>query len=529
MDKLKQTLLHSSARFQWDKVGIYSHHGIDLPVSALRSKQSCGIGEYYDLMPLIDWCHDHKIDVIMLLPLNETSATDPSPYNAISSCALHPVYLSLENLPFLSSYPEIRSKLSQFKSLNTTQHVQYHEVYVKKFAWLKEYYETVKLSLLEDPAFHSFRESQKSWLETYALFKILKERASQASWTTWAKQDKSPTRKEFEALTHEHREEILFHSALQFHCFEQLRNIKNYANVKGVFFKGDIPILLNPDSADVWADPVFFDMTMTAGTPPDSFSVDGQNWGFPLFNWEIMRRFTENFGWWKTRIAYADNFYDIFRIDHIVGFFRLWGIPLNRPPKEGHYIPSESSLWIPQGREILEFINSNSNMLPIGEDLGSVPNDVKDCLQTLGICGTKIIRWEKDHGEYIPYSHYPILSMSSVSTHDTDTLKGWWTRHPDEAQAFSHFKKWTYSPTLSFDHHKELLRDCHHTPSLFHINLLQEYLALFPELVWPSTDDERINVPGTLNAFNWTYRFRPSVEEIVAHAGLNKAMDEIIR
>lgn len=527
MDDWKK-VLRGPIRCQWDKIGMYPHHGIDLPLSALRSQWSSGIGEYYDLLPLIDWCRDRKMDVIMLLPLNETSPVDPSPYNAISSCALHPIFLSLEHLPFIPSYPALKDRLGELKRLNQGGRVQYREVYAKKLAWLKMYFNTVKQALLEDPSFQQFRKREEDWLETYALFKILKDKMGQTSWATWPKPYKAPTRKEMEFLLAEQAEEVLFHSALQFLCFEQLRSVKNYANLRGVFIQGDIPILVNLDSADVWGDPFFFDLTMSAGAPPDYFNSQGQHWGFPLFNWELMRRAKVNFSWWKTRIHYAEHFYDIFRIDHIVGFFRIWGIPWDKPATEGRFVPSDASLWIPQGREILEFIDSVSTMLPIGEDLGNVPGEVKDCLRSLGICGTKIIRWEKDQNRYTPYAEYPELSMTSVSTHDADTLRGWWQNCPDEAKLFAQFKGWNYAPNLRLDQVKEILRDSHHTPSLFHINLLQEYLALFPELVWPEVSDERINIPGTMNDKNWTYRFRLPVEAIVAHEGLRKAVDEIV-
>jgi len=119
--------------------------------------------------------------------------------------------------------------------------------------------------------------------------------------------------------------------------------------------------------------------------------------------------------------------------------------------------------------------------------------------------------------------------MTSVSTHDTEPLALWWQALPDEAKAFADFKGWTYSPKLTFEQHQEILRDSHQTPSLFHVNLLQDYLSLFPELVWENPKDEQINIPGTTSPFNWTYRFRVSVEEMVSHEGLRSAMQSIIR
>jgi 4-alpha-glucanotransferase len=163
--------------------------------------------------------------------------------------------------------------------------------------------------------------------------------------------------------------------------------------------------------------------------------------------------------------------------------------------------------------------------------LGSVPSSVRTTLAELGICGTKVIRWERRYeqdGSFIPFSDYPKLSLTTVSTHDSDTLQLWWQNSPDEAKAFCAFLGWNYSPDLSFDQRLKLLNDAHHTPSIFHINLLQEYLALFPELVSANPQDERINVPGKVLPANWTYRFRPSIEEIAAHLPLKKAIASVL-
>lgn len=530
MENLKKQLLSSPARYLWEKIGIYPHHGINLPLGALRSQKSCGIGEFFDLLPMIDWCHELKLDVLMLLPLNESSS-DPSPYNSISSKALHPIYLSLANLPYLDSYPEIKRRLEDLRPLNDATRTRYHEVLQKKIAWLWDYFSAVKISFVQNPDFQIFKENHP-WLEPYALFKVFKKKMGHHHWSTWPSEMRIPSKTEYDRFLKENEEEILFYSALQHLCFEQLRCVKSYAETKKVFLKGDIPILLNPDSADVWAEPHLFDLTLAAGAPPDMYNSEGQYWACPLFNWEILRKYSENFRWWKDRLNFAEHFYDIFRIDHIVGFFRIWAISLHHSPKEGRYIPEDPSLWVAQGQEILQFLHHNSNMLPIGEDLGTVPFEVKRCLEELGIPGTKIIRWERrwdQHGEFIPYAEYPPLSMTSLSTHDTEPLHLWWQAHPSEAEAFARFKGWAYSPHLSFEQHKEILHDSHHTPSLFHINLLQDYLSLFPELVWPDAKEERINIPGTQDPFNWTYRFRVSVEELAAHEGLRKAMTDLLR
>lgn len=266
MDQLKEQLLSSPARHLWEKIGIFSHHGIDLPLAALRTKNSCGIGEFLDLLPMIDWLHELKFDVLMLLPLNE-STTDSSPYNSISSRALHPIYLSLENLPYLESHPEIKSELEQLRYLNETPRVQYNEVLSKKMALLRQYFSAVQKNFSQSPEFQHFR-AQHSWLEPYALFKVLKEKMKQMRWQDWPREMRAPSRAEYDHYLKKNQDEIDFYIVLQYLCFEQMKCVRNYAAAKKVFLKGDIPILINPDSVDVWTDPYLFDLTLSAGAPP---------------------------------------------------------------------------------------------------------------------------------------------------------------------------------------------------------------------------------------------------------------------
>lgn len=511
------TLLNCPTARQWRKIGVKSRHGIDLPLSALRSLKSCGIGEFYDLIPLIDWCSEIGMEVIQLLPLND-SGSDPAPYNAISSCALNPIYLSLHVLPEVETLPDAQM-------LNELPRTAYNEVQSLKLNFLRDYYSKKGSSLTKTKGFEIFIRDNP-WVIPYALFKALKDKLEHNPWMSWPDELKSPN---YKALLEKHHNEMLFYAALQYLCHLQLSNVKTYANQKEILLKGDIPILISADSVDVWLRPDLFDFTVSAGAPPDAYNANGQYWGFPILNWESAQK--GNYSWWKTRLDASKNYYDLYRIDHVVGFFRIWVIPLNHPAKEGKFIPENPALWIPQGQEILQMMVETTSMLPIAEDLGQIPPSVRACLLEMGICGTKVIRWERDYqknGFFIPYNNYPALSMTTVSTHDCETLQLWWQNFPEEAKAFATFKNWTYSPDLSYDKRLEILYDAHHTPSLFHINLLQEYLALFPDLVWPNPADERINVPGQVLPTNWTYRFRKSVEEIVGHSGLKKVVKELI-
>ncbi len=506
---------------QWNKIGVKSRHGINIPLASLKTAQSSGIGEFADLIPLIDWCHEVGFEVIQLLPLND-SGTDPSPYSALSSCALHPIYLSLQHLPSLPGNPTPPDA----SHLNIMPRVSYLEVLSLKLNFLHTYINEAGSDIIKSKEFQAFLD-QNQWLVPYALFKVLKDKLQHTPWMSWPQELKTPDFKKLEA---EHSQEVVFYLLLQFLCHLQMIQVKEYAHSKGILLKGDIPILISPDSADAWFKPDRFNFTLSAGAPPDAFKWDGQYWGFPLYNWEDLKN--EDFFWWKDRLKAASNYYDLYRIDHVVGFFRIWAIPLNHSPKEGKFLPENPSLWVPQGKEILLMMLKASQMLPIAEDLGEVPPSVRTTLAELGICGTKVIRWERKYdqgGRFIPFNEYPVLSMTTVSTHDSETLQLWWLDPIEDAKEFCAFKGWTFSPDLSYDHRLQILRDAHHTPSLFHINLLPEYLALFPELVSSHPDDERINVPGKILPTNWTYRLHVPLEEITRHEALKKAIKAILK
>lgn len=517
---LEKQLLSTSVGPQWTHVGIRHHHGIDVPLSALHSKHSCGIGEFFDLIPLIDFCKDVGMDVIQLLPLNDTG-DDSSPFFAVSAMALSSLYLSLHKLP------GVREKdLVEMRRLNSTKRVAFHEVQAHKLLFLRHYFERHGAQMVQEREFEEFVD-ENPWVEKYALFKVLKDLMSKNHWLKWPSELKHLSPKQMDDLIEKHFVEMCFYVFLQFLCFKQLTEVKAYAGKAGVLLKGDIPILISPDSADVWEYSDEFDLNYSAGAPPDVYSADGQYWGLPLFKWDVMKE--RSFDWWRTRLSYAGNFYDIYRIDHVLGFFRIWAIPLNKPAAKGKFIPEDEAHWLKHGTDILSILVDHSPMLPIAEDLGTVPDSVRHALTDLGICGTKVIRWEMTEQEhFIDLLHYNPVSMTTVSTHDSDTLETWWLNDPAEAKPYAKHKNWEWGMRLSKSQRKEILWDSHHSASLFHINLIGEYLALFDELVWEDPQDERINVPGTVSDKNWTYRIRPTVEELAAHKPLKEAVREIL-
>ena len=526
--ELTQKLLKSPAGPQWKQIGIKNHHGLCIPLFSLLSKTSCGIGEFLDLIPMIDWCKEIGMDVIQLLPLNDTGL-GISPYSAISANALNPIHITLSELPEIERIPEHQEKLAKIRYWNRTNRVKYHIVRELKFTFFREYVPLIYDEFAKTTDYRIFIE-QNRWMEPYTLFKSLKEEQLWRNWEDWPNHLKNPSQKGYQELLTQHRNECQFHEFLQYLCYKQFEEVKKTAIQKGIYLKGDIPILISRDSADVWYERPFFLLHQAAGAPPDTYTRDGQYWGFPIYNWEELEK--HDYNWWRNRLRIASHLYHLYRIDHVVGFFRMWAIPIGKPAKEGSFIPQNEEEWIPHGKKIMEMMIKTAPILPIGEDLGLVPSTVKHCLYDLGICGTKMMRWERHwetDGSFIPVEEYQSMTMATVSTHDSDTLQLWWRHFPKEAKLYSQFKGWDYKPFLTIDRHKEILKSCHHSASLFHINLLQEYLALFPDLVSKNPNNERINIPGKILDTNWTYRFRPTIEKITEHIPLYQAMLDILK
>ena len=514
---------HSPAARQWQRIGVKDHHGIVVPLFSLHSAKSCGIGEYTDLFQLVDWCQSIGFDLIQFLPLNDTGL-GTSPYSALSAFALNPIYLGLASLPHLDQSPDLLEELKLLQNQPKKLRIDYREVWHSKKRFIRQYIHELADQILPTESYKDF--CQKSdWLKVFAVFKTLKIIYDWRSWEDWPLELQNPTPLLIDQLCEQYSGEINLHCLIQYLCHQQLHSIKTHAEAHQVSLMGDIPILTCRDSADVWFHRDLFDLTYSAGAPPDYFNAEGQNWGFPLYNWDRISEL--NFNWWIDRLSFASNYYHLYRIDHIVGFFRIWAINHDKTGKDGFFIPEDQAIWVENGRRIMWMMLEKCEMLPIGEDLGVVPPEVRSCLSMLGICGTRVMRWERkwlEDQSYIPCNEYPLDSMTTVSTHDSETLRIWWKEHHEEAKLFAGLKNWDYQPLLSPEYQKEILYDSHHSNSLFHVNLLQEYLALIPELTRANFEEDRINVPGTFSEENWTICFRPTLEQIIENQELKSIM-----
>lgn len=312
-------------------IGNWKGAGVAVPVFSLRTSDSFGVGEFNDLKKLVDWCTKTGLKMIQVLPINETVAThswlDSYPYKSITVMALHPMYLHLPALGRLKDEKLMREFEKTGKELNQKTVVDYVGVTKAKARYFKLIFDQEWDQLRKTKAFKQFFEENSHWLQPYAAFCYLRDQYKTSDFRQWG--DYATYKPEqIAALTdpaqpfHEH---IAVHYFQQFHLDKQLREVVEYAHAKGVGLKGDIPIGISPNSIEAWTEPELFNLSGQAGAPPDDFAVMGQNWGFPTYNWDVMAR--DGYAWWKKRLLMMEKYFDAYRIDHILGFFRIWEIP----------------------------------------------------------------------------------------------------------------------------------------------------------------------------------------------------------
>ena len=305
--------------------------GVAIPVFSLRSESSFGVGEFTDLKLLADWGQQVGLKLIQVLPLNDTSAThtwvDSYPYAAISALALHPIYLNLSRVATGRNKDLLKELEPERKRLNGLEALDYEAVMKAKLGFLKRIYPSQKKETFASQDYQRFYADNQHWLVPYAAFCYLRDKHATSDFNQWPVCRTYQT-KEIDALIAEGspaHEEVAFNFFIQYHLHLQLKEATEYAHANGLVVKGDIPIGVYRYGADAWQQPELFHMEVQAGAPPDAFAVKGQNWGFPTYNWPRMKE--DGFAWWKSRFQQMSCYFDAFRIDHILGFFRIWSIP----------------------------------------------------------------------------------------------------------------------------------------------------------------------------------------------------------
>lgn len=318
--------------------------GVAIPVFSLRSKKSFGTGEFTDLKLLVNWARKTGLKLIQLLPVNDTTSMntrkDSYPYSAISAFALHPLYINLEEVAGVDS-PVIQALSTKKRQLNKSPEMDYEKVMQYKTEALKKIYKTNKKSLKSDTDYFSFFELNRHWLVPYAVFCYLRDKNGTADFDQWKDHNvyDEDAIQELADPSKKHYDEIALHYFIQYHLHLQLKAASAYAHKNGIVIKGDIPIGIGKSSVDAWMEPALYNMNEQAGAPPDLFAIKGQNWGFPTYNWKKMQE--DDFTWWRQRFEQMSAYFDAFRIDHILGFFRIWSIPASQVEGlMGRFVPA---------------------------------------------------------------------------------------------------------------------------------------------------------------------------------------------
>jgi 4-alpha-glucanotransferase len=489
-----------------------------VPLFSLRTSRDLGIGDVLDLIPLMDWMVSCGLEVLQLLPLNELTPGETSPYQALSGLAADPIYLALdawtdvaeneEALQWLRS-PEVQHDLASWLE---SPRVEYTSVRALKDRLLRLGFSNFlsREWSADTPRAQTFRQfchTHADWLEPYAMFRLLKTCYQGRDWAEWpiAHRDRSP--EALRQLETDHASELLYIRYLQWAAWEQWQGVRREARQRGIRIMGDLPFLVSRDSVDVWSRRDEFDLTRSVGAPKEP-AYPEQSWGLPLFRWSVME--AEQFPWWRLRLRMARTWFDMMRLDHVVGFFRVWVMSNHEP---SHFEPGEETEQITRGETFLRLIlESSTECLPIAEDLGTIPPFVRDTLTRLGIAGHKVLRWERADGVYREPAAYPYVSLATTGTHDTSTLSMWWKTLPDdERRAF-----------LQLFDPEDVRRSGAEQPGIFtdewHRLVLDRLLGSGSGLViLPIQDifghDEQINVPATVGPHNWTYRLPCPIED----------------
>jgi 4-alpha-glucanotransferase len=305
--------------------------GLAIPVFSLRREDGWGIGEFSDLKGLTDWAAEAGLQLIQTLPVNDTIAghtwKDSYPYAAISVFALHPAYINLSDIGKLEDKVLQNEMEEKGRLLNSLDKMDFEAVMILKSRFFKLMYDQQKEGFLKDPEFQLFFEKNRYWLEPYAAFSTLRDRFHTPDFSQWGRfaQFTPGLLAEICNPADVQYDDIAIHYFIQYHAHLQLSKATEYARSKGVALKGDLPIGIFRHSVDAWVSPELYHMECQTGAPPDDFSASGQNWRFPTYNWEVMA--VDHYSWWQKRLRHLSEYFDAFRIDHILGFFRIWEIP----------------------------------------------------------------------------------------------------------------------------------------------------------------------------------------------------------
>jgi 4-alpha-glucanotransferase len=455
------------------------HAGIMVPLFSVPGKY--GIGDIDSMYKLIDKVKHTGISVMQLLPMNAVAGDETSPYSSISSFAFNPVYISLARISYLEhQIPE---------PIPTGDRVDYVTANEIKYAFLKKAYSSFlkNASALDLKHFEEFCEKQNEWLEPYAVFHALAASNNSAFWD-WDKD--LQTLNGAMGWAKENESSVNFYKFCQWLMFEQWQELKQYAADAGISFMGDLPLYVSKNSSDHWAKPELFKKGVHAGVPPDIYAEDGQDWGNPIYNWEMMAK--DGFTWWKKRLLWLGEFFDLVRVDHFRGLYSYWEVTDGKSPKE-------TEDWTTGPQTPLIDALKETGVTLIGEDLGDIPDEVDQWIQETEVPGYKVFLFGWGHYRSEKYrwpENYPRNSLACTSTHDSESFVEFLNAMEDpyvyELAAYLGIREEEqFTLTTLLDRSIQKLLSSN---SRYVIIPLQDILNI----------GVRINTPGTVGSKNWT-------------------------
>lgn len=475
--------------------------GVLLPLFSMRSSGGWGVGEFRDLGPFSAWMREAGLSLLQLLPINEMAPGQNSPYSALSSAALDPLFISPDAIDAFARAGGVdalpKEAREALEAARLASLVDFDAARAAKRAAFDLAWDASRPG--GDEAFAVFREREAYWLDDYALFRALAEDGG-ADWTAWPRPLRERSPQGLDDARAMLGERIRFFAWLQWIAATQWADARAAARAHGVAVFGDVPFMVDAASADVWARQQDFMLDATVGTPPDAFSETGQDWGVPVYRWPEIA--AGDFQWLRMRARRAADLFDGFRVDHLVGFYRTFVRPRDGEP---YFVPDDEGRQIEQGERIMRlFLDTGAAVT--AEDLGTVPDAVRASLARLGVPGYRILRWERrwhDEGQpFIDPSVWPANAVATSGTHDTESLAEWWEEAPGAD------RRMLLGPeapaSFNSDVRDALLSSIYRSPSNLVILPLQDLFG------WR----DRINTPATVGDGNWRWALRWPVDRL---------------
>jgi 4-alpha-glucanotransferase len=489
--------------------------GLLVPLFSMPSSRSWGIGEIGDIAVLTSWMASAGQRVLQLLPINEMPSHETSPYSALSAMAIDPQFISmadLEDFDALGGEPGLGAGLrGRLDRAREAASIDYAAVRDLKHVLLRLSFERFRdhewrARTRRAEAFRAYVHDRSWWLDDYALFRALHARFNGQPWMAWPDAVRDRDAAALAEARVELADDILYRQYLQWVSGDQWAAAREAAGDVAIF--GDLPFMVSGDSADVWARQDEFRLDTSVGVPPDAFSDSGQDWGFPAYRWDVIAR--GNYCWLRDRARRNAQLFDGYRVDHVVGFYRTYFRPSDG--SGARFTPEDQAAQIELGEQVLQVLREPGSEI-IAEDLGVVPDFVRESLARQGIPGYKVLRWERIwHREGKPFldpAQYPTMSVATSGTHDTEPMSLWWeTASAEERAAVLAIP--SLEGRLGAEERARGFAASVLPASVRDALIETLYASGSDQLILPIQDvfgwRERINQPATISTSNWTWR-----------------------